>query len=353
MRTLSRLYLALPLLVMATFLVTACSKKPQLYRGSVFTFGTIVDYSIAEADPAVAQRAINAIQQDLDYMHVAFHAWHPGPLGRINQLLATTGTFTANPSVLPLIQESRQLSIESQGLFNPAIGHLIKAWGFQSDEGNDDHAPPDPAEIKAWLAKKPQMTDIVIKNIQMRSTNPAVRLDLGAVAKGYAVEKIIEHLQELGIKNAIINAGGDIKAIGEHPDGRPWYVGITHPRQKDAVLAGLDVMPGESVFTSGDYERFFTYQGKRYDHIIDPRTGYPANQTESVTVISSSATRADAAATALFIAGPSQWPTIAKAMHIKYVLLIDAHGHGEATPAMLKRLKQINPSLKIQSRSLP
>ena len=69
MRTLSRLYLALPLLVMATFLVTACSKKPQLYRGSVFTFGTIVDYSIAEADPAVAQRAINAIQQDLDYMH--------------------------------------------------------------------------------------------------------------------------------------------------------------------------------------------------------------------------------------------------------------------------------------------
>ncbi len=353
MSSLSRLYLSLPVAVMVTLLMTACSQKPRLYQGSVFTFGTIVDYSIATTDPAVAQRAINAIQQDLDYMHVAFHAWHPGPLGRINQLLATTGLFTANPSILPLLRESRQLSIESQGLFNPAIGHLIKAWGFQSDDGVEDHAPPTPAQIKAWLAKNPQMTDIVIKNIQIRSTNPAVRLDLGAVAKGYAVEQIIDHLQALGIKDAILNAGGDIKAIGQHPDGRPWYVGITHPRQKDAVLAGLDVMPGESVFTSGDYERFFTYQGKRYDHIIDPRTGYPASQTESVTVITSSATRADAAATALFIAGPSQWPSIAKAMQIKYVLLIDAHGHGEATPAMLKRLKQINPDLKIQSRSLP
>lgn len=352
-RSFSRWQLVLPFFAVTLLFLTACSQKPQLYRGSVFTFGTIVDYSIATTDPALAQRATDAIQHDLDYMNVAFHAWHPGPLGRINQLLATTGFFTVNPSVMPLIKESRQLSIESQGLFNPAIGHLIKLWGFQSDDGVQDHAPPTAEQIQAWLTKKPSMSDLVFKNIQMRSTNPAVRLDLGAVAKGYAVEQIIHHLKDLGIKDAILNAGGDIKAIGQHPDGRPWYVGITHPRQKDKVLAGVDIMPGESVFTSGDYERFFTYKGHRYDHIIDPRTGYPADQTQSVTVITPSAARADAAATALFIAGPKEWPRIARAMHIKYVLLIDSKGHGEATPAMLKRLKQINPTLKIESRALP
>lgn len=203
-------------------------------------------------------------------MHVAFHAWHPGPLGRVNQLLKTTAFFTANPSVLPLIKESRQLSILSQGLFNPAIGPLIGAWGFQHDLGPAGVAPPDASTIQSWLTKKPSMTDIIIRNIQMRSTNPAVRLDLGAVAKGYAVERIIQHLQDLGIKNAILNAGGDIKAIGHHPDGRPWYVGITHPRIKGAVLAGLEVMPGESVFTSGDYERYFMYKGKRIRFVTSP-----------------------------------------------------------------------------------
>lgn len=343
----------LTFLFLFTLLTVACSKEPELYRSSVFTFGTIVDFSIAHDDPAAIQRAAQTIQQDLEYMHFAFHAWQAGPLSRINQLLETTGTFTANPSVLPLIKQSRELSLQSQGLFNPAIGHLIKAWGFQGDLGPEDEQPPAAERIKELLAKNPSMADLFIENVQMRSTNPAVKLDLGAVAKGYAVEQIVEHLQEQGIQNAIINAGGDLKAIGQHPEGRPWYVGIQHPRQKEAVLAGLDVMSGESVFTSGDYERFFMYHGKRYHHIIDPRTGYPADQAQSVTVITTSATLADAASTALFIAGPDKWPEIARAMHIEYVLFIDARGHAEATPAMLKRLKQIHPGLQIKVRPLP
>lgn len=345
--------LPLSFFIILSFIFTACSHKPELYRSSVFTFGTIVDFSLGEQDPATIQSASKIIQEDLEYMHFAFHAWQPGPLSRINQLLETTATFTANPSVLPLIKESRQLSLQSQGLFNPAIGHLIKAWGFQSDLGPENEKPPEAKRIQELLASNPNMNNVMIENVQMHSSNPAVRLDLGAIAKGYALDRIVEHLQEQGIQNAIINAGGDLKAIGRHPEDRPWYVGIRHPRQKEAVLAGLDVMSGESVFTSGDYERFFMHDGKRYHHIIDPRTGYPANQTQSVTVLTSSATLADAASTALFIAGPGQWPAIAKAMQVEHVLFVDAEGNAEATPAMLSRLKQINSTVKIHSRSLP
>ena len=352
MRRLLHQQTILTLLFSFSLLLTSCS-KPELYRSSVFTFGTIVDYSIAHQDSDAIKHAVEIIQQDLEYMHFAFHAWQPGPLSRINQLLATTATFTANPSVLPLIKESRKLSIQSQGLFNPAIGNLIKAWGFHSDFGPEDEMPPKPNRIAELLENNPDMKSVMIKNVQIQSTNEAVRLDLGAIAKGYALDRIVEHLQEQGIKNIIINAGGDLKAIGQHPDKRAWSVGIKHPRQKDAILAGLDVMSGESVFTSGDYERFFIHDGKRYHHIIDPRTGYPADKAQSVTVITSSATLADAASTALFIAGPEQWPAIAKAMHVEHVLFIDAEGRAEATPEMLKRLKQINATLKVQPRSLP
>ncbi|MFO7604146.1 MAG: FAD:protein FMN transferase, partial [Gammaproteobacteria bacterium] len=272
---------------------------------------------------------------------------------RTNMLLEMTANFTVNPTVLPLIVESQRLSQQSQGLFNPAIGHLIRAWGFQSDMGPEDETPPAAEDLQELLARNPQMSDIVVDNVRMRSTNPAVRLDMGAIAKGYALDQIIEHLQDQGIAHVMINAGGDLKAIGQHPEGRPWYIGIKHPRQQDEVLAGLAVMSGESVFTSGDYERFFMHEGKRYHHIIDPRSGYPADQAQSVTVITRSATLADAASTALFIAGPEQWPAIARAMGIEYVLFVDADGHAEATPAMLERLQQVHPALQIQPRPLP
>ena len=138
----------------------------------------------------------------------------------------------------------------------------------------------------------------------------------------------------------MINAGGDIKVIGKHGD-RPWHIGIRHPRKKDSVLAGIDLLPNESIFTSGDYERYFIYKGVRYHHIIDPRTGYPATKSMSVTVIHPNAALADAAATALFVAGPEEWHEIAQSMGIKYVLLVDAKGNVHMNPAMQKRISFI------------
>lgn len=318
-------------------------ERPQpatKFNETVYTFGTLVEVTLVGADETHARAAYNAILDDFDYMHATWHAWQPSALARINSLLKTGAPFSLAPSVLPLITLSQPLSTQSEGLFNPAIGQLINLWGFHSDQRDDQQPPPAPAEIAALLESAPGMDDIAIEGLNMRGTNDTLRLDFGGFAKGYAVDVAINHLRELGIENAIVNAGGDLRAIGHHAD-RPWRVGIRRPRG-EGVFASLEIEGDESVFTSGDYERFFEYDGQRYHHIIDPRTGYPANQTRSVTVIHADGATADAAATALFVAGPQDWHRIAKQMGIKYVMLIDKQGQVHMNPAMARRIKLTN-----------
>jgi thiamine biosynthesis lipoprotein len=146
-------------------------------------------------------------------------------------------------------------------------------------------------------------------------------------------------LKQHGIKNAVINAGGDLKVIGRHGDRR-WHIGIRDPRSHEAIAA-VDLQPGEAIFTSGSYERFYELNGKRYHHIIDPRTGYPAEHVASSTVIETDAAEADAAATALLIAGMNGWQKLAADMGLKQVILIDWQGKISMTPEMKNRLTML------------
>jgi len=270
-------------------------------------------------------------------MHRTWHAWHAGSLSRVNAMLAEGEPFAAAPSVLPLVKRGAELSRLSGGLFNPAIGKLVALWGFAGNEPPKG-PPPNDAAIRAILDQHPSMADIRIEGLKMQTRNPAVKLDFGAFAKGYAVDHAIAILREAGIQNAVVNAGGDLRAIGRHGD-RPWRIGIRHPH-KAGILASVEVEGDESVFTSGDYERYFDWQGTRYDHIIDPRTGYPAQGLSSVTVFARQADLADAAATALFVAGPKMedWLPVARAMGITGVMLVDEKGGVQITPGIRERL---------------
>lgn len=317
-------------------LLSACERTPQVETTRFLAFGTLVDLTIAGLPKADTERAADILEQDFQKMHRAWHAWDPGPLGRVNRLLKETESFSAPPSVLPLIAKGRELSLQSDRLFNPAIGRLIDAWGFHSNDP-EGHRPPSQEAIDSLLASNPQMSDISIKGIMLNNSNPSVKLDFGAFGKGYGIDLAITHLRELGINNAIINAGGDLRAIGSR-NGEPWRIGIRHP-SGEGVLATITTQGDESIFTSGDYERNFTWQGKRYHHIIDPRTGYPAIGTKSITVIHGDAATADAAATALFIAGPQHWHKIAKQMGIRYVLLVDSEDNMHMNPAMQERVQ--------------
>jgi thiamine biosynthesis lipoprotein len=346
-------------LLLVPFLLIGCQQpEPEEHKTTMMVFGTLVTITLLEVDKTKADQAITAVSEDLAFMHEAWHPWRPGPMGRMNQLLGMTGEFTGNISVMPLLEKSRLLAEQSRGLFNPALGKLVALWGFHKEDLWANF-PPKQDEISALLEQNPQLSDIEVDNVRISNDNPAVRLDMGAIAKGEAVQRAIDYLQSVGIEHAMVNAGGDLKAIGRHGD-RPWHIGVRHPRkqcdeanQSECVIAELDVHNNEAVFTSGDYERYFEYGERRYHHILDPRTGYPADETTSVTVIHHDGATADAAATALFIAGPKLWPEIARDMGIDKVMLIDKQGVVHLSPAMAERISLSDPQTERVIQNLP
>jgi len=330
------------LYICIVFFISACSSdESSLHRARLVTLGTLVDISTWGVDHDTAEQAITDVESVLNDIHHTWHAWQPSMLSQINKHLAAGQPAKVAPDNMKLIRQASHLAAASDQLFNPAIGNLIGLWGFHHDD-RPQGPPPEPSAINSLLADAPSMNDLIISGTSLKSTNPAVQLDFGGFAKGYAVDKAITLLHSRGITNAIVNAGGDLRAIGTHGD-RPWRIGIRHPRES-GIIASVETAGDESVFTSGNYERFFDYQDIRYHHIIDPRTGYPAKDTLSVTVIHGDAATADAAATALFVAGPKLWPEIAAQMGITQVMLIDDKLTVYMTPAMVKRVHfEIDP----------
>lgn len=338
---------AATILLACAWLLVACSEPESVRSEQLLTMGTLVEISLWGVSDEEAARGFEAAREDFDFMHEAWHPWRPGPLGRTNQMLAATAWFSANPSVLPLVEPAKRLYRDSHGLFNPALGRLVRLWGFHQDERPEGTPPPAEEAIDALLAAGPDMDDVQLEGIRMRSTNAAVQLDMGGFAKGVAVDRVIAALRELGIENAIVNAGGDLRAIGR-PGDRPWRIGLRHP-SGEGVLAALEVSGDESVFTSGAYERYFEHEGRRYHHILDPRTGYPAEGSVSVTVIHPDAATADAAATALFVAGPGDWHAVARDMGLHYVMLVDSDGVVHMNPAMAERVRfEVEPAPQVR-----
>ncbi len=322
------------------FSLSACNAPPQSSQYQIYVFGTLVDVTLFGTDKEMQQKAIATITQDFQQMHHDWHAWKPGPLVEINKAIAAGKPAKVIPSLIPIIEQSAELSAKSDALFDPAIGGLLHLWGFQQDDRPNGPPPPKEA-IEKWVKAAPRMDDITLKGDILTSKNKAVQLDFGGFAKGYAVDLAIQRLREFGISNAIVNAGGDLRAIGSKA-GKPWRVGIRHPQGK-GVLASLEVSGDESVFTSGNYERYREYEGVHYAHILDPRTGMPVVGVTSVTVIHDNGAVADAAATALVVAGVKDWHRIAKQMGIKYVMLVDDTGVVYMNPAMQKRVQFQDP----------
>lgn len=317
-------------------LMAACSRAPALYESQIYVFGTLATVSIWGAEETDARVAVNAIAEDFQRQHHTWHAWEPGPLVELNAAIAAGKPAPVEPTIVPLIERSVEIERLSEGRFNPAIGRLLKLWGFHSSE-RPSGPPPAREAVAALVAAQPQMADLELRDGQLYSSNPAVQLDFGGIAKGYAVDLALQHLRSLGIHNAIVNAGGGLGVIGRHGE-RAWRVGVRHP-QGEGILASLQVHDGESVHTSGNYERFREHEGIHYAHILDPRTGWPVDNVTSCTVISTDGTKADAAATALVIAGPSDWYRLAQKMGIKYVMLVTEDGTVHMNPAMAARVE--------------
>lgn len=326
----------LALMCLSLCWLAACSPPDRMVHEQIYIFGTLVDITVHGVPEATARQAISAVSEDFRWMHRDWHAWKPGgALVALNQAIAAGRSQQVPDNVLPLLLQARELAHSSEGLFNPAIGSLIALWGFHSDE-LPSGPPPSKAAIQALVQANPSMDDLIIDGHTVSSRNPVVQLDFGGFAKGVAVDMAIQRLRSFGIENAIVNGGGDLRAIGD-AGGRPWRIGIRHP-QGHGVVASLETHVDESVFTSGNYERYHEYQGVRYPHIIDPRTGMPVQHIASSTVIHNDGAVADAAATALTVAGPDAWVRIARSMGLHEVMLVDENGTVYMTPKMAARI---------------
>lgn len=321
--------------------LVAC-ERPADYHATSYVFGTRVDIEIYGAQQAKAENAANAVFSYYDSLHHTLHSWKPGALLDLNRSIEKGEAAATVPEVLEMIRLSTEYYQQSNGLFDPAIGKLVAMWGFHSDIPVEH--PPSQTRIDDYLKHLPGMNDYRIEGNIVSSDNREDWLDFGGIAKGWAIDKGIDILQQHGIDNAVINAGGDLKVIGRHGD-RPWHIGIRNPKSQQAIAA-VDLKSGEAIFTSGNYERYYEINGKRYHHIIDPRTGYPAEHVASSTVIETDAAKADAAATSLLIAGMNGWRELAANMKLNQAMLIDWQGKIRATPAMQKRLELLEESDK-------
>ena len=308
-------------LTITSFSLTGCNQQAPTYKRQILSFGTQIDVTLYGVDKAQADAAIKQIEAQLDVMHVQWHAWRKGSLTEINKKLVSGIPFTADSKVLPLIKDSQQLYLKTKGRFNPAIGKLIELWGFYKDDPENNTKIPSADAIEKLVKSNPNMSDIIINGNTITGTNPDLQLDLGGYAKGYGVDRLVEQLQKQGINNALINAGGDLHAIGS-PGIRPWKIAIQDPDSQQA-LGWLELTSNESVFSSGDYRRHFSNNGKNYHHIIDPRTGYPSENAKAVTVVHSNGAVADAAATALMVAAPEEWLSLAKYIGLQHLLVVN------------------------------
>lgn len=314
--------------------LSGCSREPQVFQQEAFIFGTRVEISVWESHEMEARAAMGEVLAEFDRLQTMLHAWKPSILSTLNLALQTGRTVQVPDDLADLVTRARQFAETSDGLFDPGIGSLVALWGFHNDEF--EARLPDPAALAELKKSAPSILALKVEGNSITSSNPNVALDLGGYAKGLALDKAVFVLKRRGMENALINIGGNVMALGSK-GGKPWQVGIQHPRRA-GLLAVLTLADGEAVGTSGDYQRFFELDGRRYSHLIDPRTAEPAQGTQAVTVKlpagEKTGLRSDVLSKPLFIAGRDGWLPMAKKLGVTHALRVDADGSVLATPAL-------------------
>lgn len=298
-------------------------------------FGSPVELLLPRQAPAPA---IDAVLGGLRRLHRDWNAWKPGELTSLNAALREGRVASASPLLAQVLRGAAQLERLSLGHFNPAIGGLVAAWGFHDDRLRDGPRPAAEA-LSHWTTARPSLQQLEQHGLQLRSTNPALQIDLGACGKGVALEWALDRLQREGVGDALLNLGGNLAAMGHAGGsaGRPWIVGIRDP-WGPGLVASLATQGREAVVTSGTYERWRRAGDECVAHVINPASGEPAAGLVNVTVVHADAALADAASTALLVAGPGRWRAVAQRMGVREAMAIDGQGRIEVTPSLQRRL---------------
>lgn len=292
-------------------------------RRSRLIMGTVVEIVAGGQEIAALEPAVDAAFAEIARLDKLLSRYHQK--SEVTRLAESDRGSKVSAETIAVIALGLDVAERSGGAFDLTLGKLKALWGF------DQETPivPDQAALSIAL-NGTGPTALSLQGQQVNKRAPHLQVDLGGIAKGYAVDRAIAVLKEHGVSSAAVNAGGDMYLLGQRP-GRAWRIGIQHPRQKDTVLETVQVHD-QAVVTSGDYERFFEQDGVRYHHIFDPQTGLPARDCQSVTIIAGSVALGDALATAVFVLGPEAGLQLLKEYSQAEGLIVAADGTLHSSP---------------------
>jgi thiamine biosynthesis lipoprotein len=297
-----------------------CATAQAEWHGkAIDLMGTRVSVELWHEDAATGRALVERVLDEYRRIDAAMSTYKPdSEISRLNTR-AAAAPMVVSAELLELVQSALYLSDASGGAFDITYESVGYLYDFRAGRH------PADAEIDAGLASidyRLVELDPAASTIGYR--RPGVRINLGGIAKGHAVELGARMLHAAGIEHGLLNAGGDTRVIGDRR-GQPWIVGIRHPRTDDSVITRLPLVD-EAISTSGDYERFFEEDGKRYHHILNPATGRPTEGVLSVTVIGPDATMTDGLSTTVFVLGPERGLKLIETFAAYEAIVVDAGG---------------------------
>jgi thiamine biosynthesis lipoprotein len=310
-------------------------KAAALVEQDRVAMGSSLRVAVWTSDRAAAAEAIGAVYVEFDRLDSLLSNWRRGSdVVRLNEA-AGEGAITISPDTLAVLQAAAEASRLTRGKFDITFGALADVWKFDHDQ---DNRVPSPDEIAARL---PLVDYTAIRTNPTAGTaeilSPGVRVHLGGIGKGYAVDQAAARLREAGFADFLIQAGGDLYAAGQRGE-RPWRVGLYDPRGAEgATFATID-LHDETFSTSGDYERFFIKDGVRYHHILDPDQGEPARLCRSVTILARSALTADWASTGVFVLGPDAGMALVESLPDVEAVIVAADNRVVVSSGLQNRL---------------
>jgi thiamine biosynthesis lipoprotein len=294
--------------------------------------GTIVEITLTGDDEETARKAALQAFQEIKRIEHLMSPWiESSDVSRINR---AAGKEWAKVSVetLEVVGKAREVSELSEGGFDITVGPLVQLWRKAKERG----IPPEMGDVKKTLNLVNFKNLVVNPEGKILLKKKGMEIDLGGIAKGYAVDKAFDLLISLGYKNLIVNAGGDLRVGGTKLD-QPWSIGIQHPRESEKIIARISISDA-AIATSGDYEKFFIHEGKRYHHILNPKDGFPAEGCQSVSMIYKEGMMADALATAVFVLGPEKGYSLCQRLEDVNCLIIDKAGKIILSPSLKDRI---------------
>jgi thiamine biosynthesis lipoprotein len=287
----------------------------------------------------LARQAVDKVYAEVDRIEALISEWRGD--SEVSAINAAAGdhAVAVSPEVFELIRRSIKVSELTEGAFDITWLSVGKLWDMKAAHP----ARPSPAAIEAALAdtgSRHIALDSSARTVFLRAKG--TQIGFGGIGKGYAANRGVAVLRELGARGGIVSAGGDMMAFGVREDGEPWRIGIADPFQPDKVF-GYVRLANQAIVTSGDYERFVVIDGHRYSHIIDPRTGYPAEELRSVTIICPDAELADALATGVTVLGRERGMALVNRLKNVHALLVDRDGRVHVSRHLQSLIEETKP----------